>query len=63
MNKQREELHMALEALMDEMRKSLSKLDPNEMVWIHKPPGMPPIISKEPIPDAIPYSQDNECKS
>jgi hypothetical protein len=57
MNKQREELHIELEALMDEMRQSLLNLDPNEMVWIHQPLGMPPIISREPVLGAVPYSQ------
>lgn len=56
MSKQREGLDLTLEALMDEMRQTLSKLDPEEKVWIHKPPGMPPIISIKPVPGAVPYS-------
>lgn len=39
MSKQREELDSALEALQNKMRETISKLDPNEMVWIHQPPG------------------------
>ena len=54
MSKQREELDSALEALQNEMRETISKLDPNEMVWIHQPPGMPPILCKEPVVGAVP---------
>jgi len=54
MSKQREELVSALEALQNEMRKTISKLDPKEMVWIHQPPGMPPILCKEPVFGAVP---------
>ena len=54
MNKQREELDLALEALQNEMRQTISKLDPKEMVWIHQPPGMPPILCKEPVVGAVP---------
>ena len=54
MSKQREELDSALEALQNEMRKTISKLDPNEMVWIHQPPRMPPILCKEPVFGAVP---------
>ena len=49
-----EELDSALEALQNEMRETISKLDPNEMVWIHQPPGMPPILCKEPVVGAVP---------
>ena len=54
MSKQREELDSALEALQNEMRETISKLDPKEMVWIHQPPGMPPILCKEPVVGAVP---------
>ena len=54
MSKQREELDAVLEALQNEMRETISKLDPNEMVWIHRPIGMPPIVCKEPVDGAIP---------
>jgi len=54
MSKQREELVSALEALQNEMRKTISKLDPKEMVWIHQPPRMPPILCKEPVFGAVP---------
>ena len=54
MSKQREELDSALEALQNEMRQTISKLDPKEMVWIHQPPGMPPILCKEPVVGAVP---------
>ena len=37
MSKQREELDSALEALQNEMRETISKLDPNEMVTIFPP--------------------------
>ena len=36
MNKQREELDLALEALQNEMRETISKLDPKEMVAIRE---------------------------
>ena len=54
MSRQREELDSALEALQNEMRQTISKLDPKEMVWIHQPPGMPPILCKEPVVGAVP---------
>lgn len=54
MSRQREELDSALEALQNEMRETISKLDPKEMVWIHQPPGMPPILCKEPVVGAVP---------
>ena len=40
MSKQREELVSALEALQNEMRETISKLDPNEMVTV-MPPSKP----------------------
>ena len=49
-----QKLDSALEALQNEMRETISKLDPNEMVWIHQPPGMPPILCKEPVVGAVP---------
>ena len=54
MSRQREELDSALEALQNEMRQTISKLDPKEMVWIHQPPRMPPILCKEPVVGAVP---------
>ena len=54
MSRQREELDLALEALQNKMRETISKLDPNEMVWIHQPPRMPPILCKEPVVGAVP---------
>ena len=54
MSKQREELDAVLEALQNEMRETISKLDPNEMVWIHQPPNMRPILCKEPVVGAVP---------
>ena len=49
-----QKLDSALEALQNEMRETISKLDPNEMVWIHQPSGMPPILCKEPVVGAVP---------
>ena len=49
-----QKLDSALEALQNKMRETISKLDPNEMVWIHQPPGMPPILCKEPVVGAVP---------
>lgn len=49
-----QKLDSALKALQNEMRQTISKLDPKEMVWIHQPPGMPPILCKEPVVGAVP---------
>ena len=54
MNKQRKKIDLELEALQNEMRETISKLDPKEMVWLHKPPNMPPILCKEPVVGAVP---------
>ena len=55
MSKQRDELDSALETLQNEMRETLSKLNPEEMIWLHQPPGMRPILCKEPVAGAVPF--------